>query len=351
MTLTIDTSLTVNGAGGSSTIASTNSLLIGDGAGNAIAAGAGNITSASANALTVGLNGATSPALQVDASTALSVTGVAIKSGTTATTLTAISSGSNCDISLIAKGFATAGISGQFVNIQGSTGSVSQFGLWAWAYSFRNGTNTAYTFTGNTDSGLTASVDNPSMDMNFAQTKTHDAGTLATQTDIRLRPSTHAFATASTLTAAYGVKIDGAPIASTNATVTESTTLYLGANAVGAATVTSYGLVVNPNTGGTTNYGIKAFGKTGFDATNTAGGTTGNRTIDKPSGTVNIAAAGSTVTVTNALCTTASIVFATVRTNDTTALIKNVVPGSGSFVITMNANVTAETSIGFFIIN
>lgn len=88
-----------------------------------------------------------------------------------------------------------------------------------------------------------------------------------------------------------------------------------------------------------------------LEATNTAGGTTGDRTINKISGTVNIAAAGTTVTVTNSLVTTSSIVFAVVRTNDTTALIKNVVPGSGSFVINMNAAVTAETSIGFFVIN
>lgn len=92
-------------------------------------------------------------------------------------------------------------------------------------------------------------------------------------------------------------------------------------------------------------------GKTSYDTTVTAGGTTGDRTINKPTGTVNIAAAGTTVTVTNSWCTTSSIVFAVVRTNDTTALIKNVVPGSGSFVINMNAAVTAETSIGFLVIN
>jgi hypothetical protein len=86
-------------------------------------------------------------------------------------------------------------------------------------------------------------------------------------------------------------------------------------------------------------------------ATNTTGGTTGDQVINKPSGTVNIAAAGTTVTVTNSLVTTSSIVFAVVRTNDTTAVIKNVVPGSGSFVINLSAAATAETSIGFFVIN
>lgn len=88
-----------------------------------------------------------------------------------------------------------------------------------------------------------------------------------------------------------------------------------------------------------------------FPSTNTATGTTGNQTINKPSGSVNIAASGTTVTVTNSLVTSSSLVFAVVRTNDSTALIKNVVPGSGSFVINMNAAVTAETSIGFWVIN
>ena len=87
------------------------------------------------------------------------------------------------------------------------------------------------------------------------------------------------------------------------------------------------------------------------DATVTAGGTTGNQTINKPTGTVNIAAAGTTVTVTNALCTTSSIVFAVLRTNDATATIKNVVPAAGSFVINLTAAATAEVSIGFMIVN
>lgn len=88
-----------------------------------------------------------------------------------------------------------------------------------------------------------------------------------------------------------------------------------------------------------------------LDATNTAGGTTGDRTINKPSGTVNIAAAWTTVTVTNSLVSTSSIVHAVLRTNDTTATIKNVVPWSGSFVINLWAAATAEVSIWFVVFN
>lgn len=83
----------------------------------------------------------------------------------------------------------------------------------------------------------------------------------------------------------------------------------------------------------------------------TTGGTTGAQTINKPSGTVNIAAAGTSVVVTNSTCTTSSIVYAVLRTNDATATIKNIVPGSGSFTITLNAAATAEVSIGFIVFN
>lgn len=87
------------------------------------------------------------------------------------------------------------------------------------------------------------------------------------------------------------------------------------------------------------------------DQTITAGGTTGNQTINKAAGTVNIAAGNSTVTVTSDQCTTSSTVFAVIRTNDATATIKNVVPGSGSFVITLTAAATGEISIGFSVTN
>lgn len=86
-------------------------------------------------------------------------------------------------------------------------------------------------------------------------------------------------------------------------------------------------------------------------ATITAGGTVGAQTINKPSGTVNIAAGQATLVVTNNLVKTTSIVLAVVRTNDTTALIKNVIPAAGSFTIRLNANATAETSVGFIVIN
>ena len=95
---------------------------------------------------------------------------------------------------------------------------------------------------------------------------------------------------------------------------------------------------------------IEANGKISYLA-NAISGTTGNQTINTPSGNVNFAVGATALTVTNSLCTTSSLVFATVRTNDATAYIKNVVPAASSFTINLGAAATAVTSVGFFIIN
>ncbi len=87
------------------------------------------------------------------------------------------------------------------------------------------------------------------------------------------------------------------------------------------------------------------------EKTITAGGTTGDQTINKISGTVNFAGAATTLTVTNSFVTTTSLIFCTILTNDATARIANVVPGSGSFTINLTAAATGETAVCFFIVN
>jgi hypothetical protein len=131
-----------------------------------------------------------------------------------------------------------------------------------------------------------------------------------------------------------------------------------------SAASSTHGLrVVAPNSTSTTNailvqnsnsnnlLRVEANGKTSFFATNTATGTTSVQTINRPSGTINIAAGETSKDVNNSLCTTSSIVLPVIRTNDATATIKNVVPGNGSFTINLTVAATAETSVGFFIIN
>jgi hypothetical protein len=108
-----------------------------------------------------------------------------------------------------------------------------------------------------------------------------------------------------------------------------------------------------PITAGAVNVGDATHGikQLFVDATLTAAGTTGAQTINKAAGAVNFAAGESSLTVTNSLVTANSLVLAVVRTNDSTALIKSVVPAAGSFTITLSAAATAETSVGFHVIN
>lgn len=88
-----------------------------------------------------------------------------------------------------------------------------------------------------------------------------------------------------------------------------------------------------------------------LDRTNTAGGTTGAQTINKVAGSVNFAAAATSLVVTNNLVTTTSNIFCGVQTADATAIIKNVVPGNGSFTINLSAAATAETRVAFLVTN
>ena len=101
----------------------------------------------------------------------------------------------------------------------------------------------------------------------------------------------------------------------------------------------------------TSLFRVDTNGKITMSATNTTVGTTGNQTINKPSGTVNVAATGTAVTVTNSTVSATSIVTAIARTNDTTCYVKNVVPGSGTFTINLTGACAAETSFGFVVVN
>lgn len=87
------------------------------------------------------------------------------------------------------------------------------------------------------------------------------------------------------------------------------------------------------------------------DKTITAGGTTGNQTINKYAGSVNFAAAATSLTVTNSLVTTSSVIICTIATNDATMTSVQAVAASGSFVIYANAAATAETRVNFIVLN
>lgn len=318
-------------------------------------------TSAGAQALAMGANGATNPVLTVDASVASVASGITIKGNAAGSSaqVVATSSGVSETLNLDSKGTSAVNlrVGGNACitagNTQCSFTTVSRSST----------TNAAFLYTLITGTGITASTEAVEFDANLSATQTHSTGALTLQRDFLIRGSNHAFSGSSTLTNHAVLAAELSTGTSANGTITNASNIYVGGVTLTGTKTNSYGLNITANAGATNNYAARLAGSAGeifrvrtdgqiaLLATNTAPGTTGNQTIDKPSGKVNIAAAGTTITVTNALCTTASIVIATVLTNDTTALIKNVVPGAGSFVITMNAAVTAETSIGFLIIN
>lgn len=99
------------------------------------------------------------------------------------------------------------------------------------------------------------------------------------------------------------------------------------------------------------NGGLTVDGDVALAKTITAGGTTGAQTINKTAGSVNFAAAATSLVVTNNLVTTNSVVIATIATNDTTFTSVQAVAGAGSFTLYANAAATAETRVNFLVIN
>ncbi|MES2649403.1 MAG: hypothetical protein V4717_21175 [Bacteroidota bacterium] len=97
---------------------------------------------------------------------------------------------------------------------------------------------------------------------------------------------------------------------------------------------------------------IESTGKIIINATNTATGSTGAKTIHKASGSINFAAAASTLVVTNSMVTAASMILLTIEANDATAKSAYIsAKSAGSFTIKLNAAATAETKVNFLVFN
>lgn len=104
----------------------------------------------------------------------------------------------------------------------------------------------------------------------------------------------------------------------------------------GPATITSLGVAEN----------LRLTGYTDDSAT------TGNRTVNKSRGKNSFAIGAAAVTVTNSLVTANSQVVCSLEFVDATlTTILTAIPGSGSFVVTGNANATAATKFSWVVIN
>jgi len=337
--------------------------------GNYALGGTLTITSSSATAVRIGPNGATNPCVTINNSTASQADGIELigQAAGNGMVINATSSGSNAGIRFQPKGSGGISVNGTSFIYSVSLSTKVSFTTSQSLFSptgRTSGTTSFFRFISAASTSLTASTEAHQVEWLLdGGAQQHATGALTLQRDFRIRAGTHTAVGASTYTDAATFAVDSAPIASTNVSITNSSTYYSAGGAVGSGVTNSYGLNITANTGATNNYIARYAGSAGevvryrtdgqiaLLATNTAGGTTGAQTINKPSGTVNFAAAATSLVVTNSLCTTSSIVLCDIRTNDTTAVIKNVVPGSGSFTITLNAAATAETSVGFLIIN
>lgn len=85
-----------------------------------------------------------------------------------------------------------------------------------------------------------------------------------------------------------------------------------------------------------------AFGKT-------IAGSTGNQTVTTSAGQVQMAAAASSLVVTNASVTANSLIFCQVATNDASLLSVDAVAAAGSFTIFGNAAAGATCKINYLI--
>ena len=161
-------------------------------------------------------------------------------------------------------------------------------------------------------------------------------------------------------TTSLGEILRGRAVVQSGVTVTDLRGLSLESWSNVGTVTTSYGIYADASIDlGATKYFIYSLstspsyftGKHTFDVTNTAGGTTGNQTINKPSFSVNFAAGASSLVVTNSFVTANSYVLCTVQTNDATALLKNATPAAGSVTIRLNAAATAETRVACMVVN
>lgn len=168
-------------------------------------------------------------------------------------------------------------------------------------------------------------------------------GVLAADTDFTFQPGTN---TMSVPTAVVTTLLDAQGDVNLGDAVTDTVTItgVVDSNIVPSAGTESLGSA--------TNRWAEAHALQFLtDKTITAGGTTGAQTINKIAGSVNFAAAATSLVVTNSLVTANSVIIATVGTNDATMTSVQIVAGAGSFTIHANAAATAETRVDFLVIN
>jgi len=151
-----------------------------------------------------------------------------------------------------------------FVNINPSGGNVgvgtaSPSGTLSIAQTAAaTGAKKGIVYTGAVNTNQTLSTEIPSVTFTTAG-RQWATGALTSQREILITQPTYSFVGASTITNAATVAITGAPVQSTNATITNAHGLLIEAGATGTATQ-SYGLTVNAQTGSSLSYAAQFMG-------------------------------------------------------------------------------------------
>jgi hypothetical protein len=104
------------------------------------------------------------------------------------------------------------------------------------------------TITAPAHTALTALTESPDVNFNFNRTVQFTNGNITTQRAFRIQAPTYAFTSSSTITNAATVQIDSAPVAGTNATLTNSVALRIL-----TGTTTGVGILIQGPASGTAN--------------------------------------------------------------------------------------------------
>jgi len=119
-----------------------------------------------------------------------------------------------------------------YFTFQSGSSAVSHIFLTALQSANTGGVQNLFKATGGAHTGLTASTESSDIWFNLGRTVQFATGALATQRAVFVDPPTYGFVAGSTITNAATLAISGAPIAGTNATITNSYSLWSQSGAV-----------------------------------------------------------------------------------------------------------------------
>jgi hypothetical protein len=138
-----------------------------------------------------------------------------------------------------------------------------------------SGSPNLFTVTGPAHTTLTASAEAADVYLNLARMVQFATGAVAVQRAVRIEAPQYAFVAASTITDASSVAISGAPIAWSNASITNSVALRIAGGSVAAGTTNGYGLHVTAPVDATNNFAALLNGSVVIGGTPSMGGGVG----------------------------------------------------------------------------